>query len=308
VSTLFVLGGGGFLASHIAKHYKRRGWRVVSIGRSAGTETDADARHIWQLPHQGFAHLLAAEQPQVCVNASGPASVQGSALEPLIDFDASTTANFHILNDLRLRSPDTIYIHLSSAAVYGNPIQLPVREGAEIAPISPYGWHKRLSELVLEEYSTLFGLRTASLRIFSAYGEGLRRQVVWDLIGRIRAAGSQPVEVWGPPDDTRDFVHAVDVAAAVAAVVRRGALRGECYNVAYGRQVQIKELVELIASRCTGEITVRFTNVRPSGNPSRWHADIAKIRALGFIPEITLENGIDRVLRNLMTPRLGVSN
>jgi UDP-glucose 4-epimerase len=300
VSTIFVLGGGGFLAGYIARHYRSQGWRVVLIGRGAAVEAgDSDARHVWQLPHQEFAHLLAVERPQLCVNATGRASVPASVLEPLADFEASTTVNFRILDDLRRRSPETIYIHLSSAAVYGNPVRLPVHEDAEIAPISPYGWHKRLSEIVIEEHATLFGMRAASLRIFSAYGEGLHRQVIWDLISKMRAAASGPVEILGLPEDTRDFIHAADVAAALAAVVEHGALKGECYNAAYGRQVSIRELAELIAARCAQRAAVRFTNVRSPGHPGRWHADISKLRALGFAPGISLERGIDGILQGL---------
>src|SRR5579862_5414031 len=125
MSTIVLLGAGGFLAGHVERHFHKAGWRVVSVGRGAGA-AEGDARHVWQLPHQEFAHLLAVEQPQLCVNATGRASVAASVLEPLADFEASTTVNFRILDDLRRRSPETIYVHLSSAAVYGNPVQLPV--------------------------------------------------------------------------------------------------------------------------------------------------------------------------------------
>src|SRR5271166_2032435 len=127
MSTIIVLGGGGFLAGHIEQHFKSLGWRVVSVGREAAL-SHGDARHVWNLPHPEFAHLLAVEEPDLCVNAAGRASVPASMVEPLADFQTSTLLNYKILDDLRRRSPSTTYIHLSSAAVYGNPAKLPVRE------------------------------------------------------------------------------------------------------------------------------------------------------------------------------------
>ena len=66
MSTIIILGGGGFLAGHIARHYQKRGWRAVSVGRAAA-EGIGHARHAWNLPHPEFGHLLAVEQPQICV-------------------------------------------------------------------------------------------------------------------------------------------------------------------------------------------------------------------------------------------------
>lgn len=196
MSTIVILGGGGFLAGHIARHYRELGWRVVSVGRAAGS-AHGDVRHVWHLPHAEFAHLLAVEQPGLCVNAAGQASVPASMVEPLGDFQTSTLLNYQVLDDLRRSSPATRYIHLSSAAVYGNPAILPVREDAPLAPISPYGWHKRISEQVLAEHAGLFGMRTASIRIFSAYGAGLRRQVIWELAKRAVADPDRPLRVEG---------------------------------------------------------------------------------------------------------------
>jgi UDP-glucose 4-epimerase len=298
VSTIVVLGGGGFLAGHIERHFKRLGWRVVSIGREAAA-SHSDVRHAWNLPHQEFAYLLAIERPEACVNAAGGASVPASMVEPLADFETSTLLNFRALDDLRRRSPSTAYIHLSSAAVYGDPARLPVAEDAEIAPISPYGWHKRLSEIVLEEHSRMFGMRTASLRIFSAYGAGLRRQVVFDVASRAIAEPSRPIVLFGRPEDSRDFVHGSDVAEAVQVVVERGQLNGECYNVAAGVETRVYDLAFLVLQLLGRRDEITFDGQPRPGNPSRWRADVSKLRALGFSPGIVLEEGIAEVINEV---------
>ena len=216
--------------------------------------------------------------------------------DPLADFGAATLLNFRILDDLRLHSPATIYLHISSAAVYGNPTELPIAEDAPIAPISPYGWHKRFSEQVLEEFAVLFGIRTASLRIFSAYGPQLQRQVVWDLAVRALASEAGPLVLRGLSDDSRDFIHGRDVAVAAQLIAERGALSGECYNVASGAETKIATIAQLVIEAVGSSSNIAFDQERPAGNPARWHADIGRLMALGFRPGTTLVDGIAEVV------------
>lgn len=280
----------------MARRYRSAGWRVVAVGRGAGSSAAADARHVWDLPHRDFGALVATERPDLCVNAAGRSSVPASMEAPLADFEASTSLNYQVLDDLRRLSPRAAFIHLSSAAVYGEPARLPVSEADPPSPISAYGWHRRLSELVAESHARLFGLRTASVRIFSAFGAGLRRQVVWDLARRAQA-GAGPLALRGRADDSRDFIHGADVAEAVAAVAERGDLAGECYNVASGRETPIAELAELILRQLGRAPDLSFDAAPQPGVPHRWRADVSRLAALGFAPSVSLEAGVAEVVR-----------
>jgi len=113
--------------------------------------------------------------PDFFLNASGAASVPFSFDDPLIDYQLNVINVMKMLEAIRIESPETAFINISSAAVYGTPSQLPVSEDADVDPISPYGWHKRHSELLCSEYANLYGLKTCSMRVFSAYGPGLRK-------------------------------------------------------------------------------------------------------------------------------------
>ena len=269
---------------------------MVSVGRSAGASA-AEARHRWDLPHREFGALLAVERPAICVNAAGRASVPASMDAPLADFEASTALTYQVLDDLRRFSPSTAFLHLSSAAVYGDPARLPVSEDDPAAPISPYGWHRRLSEMVVEAHARLFGVRAASLRIFSAFGAGLRRQVIWDLAIKARATAAGPLHLKGGPDDSRDFIHGADVAEALACVAERGTLTGECYNVATGRETLIAEVAAQVL-RCSGRpVELAFDHAPAPGVPGRWRADVSRLAALGFAPQVTLATGVAEVVR-----------
>src|SRR5262249_52407342 len=163
-------------------------------------------------------------------------------------------------------------------------------------PISPYGWHKRVTEMILEEHARQFGMHTASLRIFSTYGAGLKRQVVWDLASRAVARPDQPLLLQGCPTDSRDFINGSDVARVVQSGVERGELGGECYNVASGAETPVYEIAALVLRLLGRSSQIEFDGKRRVGNPSRWHADIGKVRSLGFSPRITLHDGVRQVV------------
>jgi UDP-glucose 4-epimerase len=184
-------------------------------------------------------------------------------------------------------------ILISSAAVYGNPTQQPVSEVTPIAPISPYGYHKAMAEQLGQMYHQIFGLRTSAVRVFSAYGPGLHRQVVYDAVRMLRASGpGHPAVFRGTGQETRDFIHVDDVAQGVYAVMQGAQWTGEVYNLASGESTTISDLVDLVRSLLGAPSAATFDGVRARGHPLTWQADISRIRALGFSPAWTLRRGV----------------
>jgi UDP-glucose 4-epimerase len=159
-------------------------------------------------------------------------------------------------------------------------------------PISPYGFHKLCAETLVREHAQLHGMSTASLRIFSAYGPGLPRQVVYDLARRIRP--SEPLRLDGTGHESRDFIHATDVARATFDVLERAPGKGEIYNVASGQETTIRTLAEhLRALRGPGPI--EFSGKVRKGDPTNWRADVTALASLGFAPSIALTEGLRQV-------------
>jgi UDP-glucose 4-epimerase len=152
-----------------------------------------------------------------------------------------------------------------------------------------------MSERVCLEFAQLFGIGTASLRIFSAYGPGLRRQVLWDICNKVRAAAQLLLQ--GTGNESRDFIHAIDVARALEHVAEHAAFAGEAYNLASGQETTIAELVGLVLQRLAPGLQARFDGVLPPGTPRNWCADISKLANLGFVPRVSLEQGVDDYVR-----------
>jgi UDP-glucose 4-epimerase len=296
-----VTGAGGFLGAHICSYLAQNGFQIAAIGRFSQPlhHTGADVGYYQQipmeLPDKKFTQLIEEFQPSLLVHCASSASVVQSVQKPYDDFRSSVDICASILDAVRRKAPDCKTVLLSSAAVYGNPGSIPIVETAPIVPISPYGYHKWMGEILADEYAQLYGLSIVVLRIFSAYGEGLRRQVVFDLCKKNSNLALEEVEVYGTGAESRDFIHAQDIARAVELVYRSKA--EGCFNVASGVQTKIAEIVELVKQCLASSKAVRFTGHVREGEPLFWQADISKLSALGFSTQVALADGIGAYCR-----------
>jgi dTDP-glucose 4,6-dehydratase/UDP-glucose 4-epimerase len=172
-------------------------------------------------------------------------------------------------------------VHLSSAAVYGNPAQNPVSENASINPITPYGWHKHLSEMLCFEYSQLYGIRSIILRPFSVFGPGLRKQIFWDVYQKFKCDQSQ-IQLWGTGNETRDFIYIDEFVSIVEFLISQDHKQTEVYNVGCGVETTINEAVSAMCNCFFQQPVIRFNGLNKAGDPLRWRADITKLKNLGY--------------------------
>ncbi len=290
---VLITGVAGFLGRYATQHFTDKGWTVIGIDcvpPENAPLSNLAAYYSIKMPDKALGELLSNHAPDVCIHCAGRASVPLSVTDPTADFNSNTVLTFEVLDALRLNAPECRFILLSSAAVYGNPQSLPVDEEQPAAPISPYGYHKSYCEQMCQEYATVYGLSTGSVRIFSAYGPGLRRQVLWDICRM--ALTKKALQLQGTGKESRDFIHALDVAKALEILAERAPMRGEVYNLASGREVTIADLVVMILAALGADCVPQFDGNIPPGNPLNWKADMSKLKALGFSPSISLEQGI----------------
>jgi UDP-glucose 4-epimerase len=289
---ILITGASGFLGKAVARYFTRQGYVTFGVGRSFAENPAADLRQYEQidLPSPRFIQLLADQTPDALIHCAGRASVPAAMQDPRADYVDGPVLTFETLEALRKNLPNCAFIFLSSAAVYGNPSSLPVSETAPIQPISAYGYHKWQSEIICAEFAEVFGLRTASARIFSAYGAGLRRQVMWDIAHK---ALTQPeVRLQGTGQESRDFIHKDDIARGLEIILSNAPMCGEAYNLASGAETAIAELANLILREIDVAAPITFSGELPSGTPKNWRADIQQISKLGFQPQVSLQAGI----------------
>ena len=293
MKTVLITGAAGFLGKQIGQQFAQLGWKVVGVDilPPGSVQLSSGVRYVQiGLPSPEFGALLQDAQPDVCIHCAGRASVPMSMSDPAADFRDNTILTFELLDAIRRHAPKCRFILLSSAAVYGNPRALPVSENTHVAPLSPYGFHKRQCELICQEFARVYDVPTISVRIFSAYGPGLRRQVVWDICERLLTKGT--LSLSGTGNESRDFIHAIDIARALALLAEEGSANGEIYNLAAGRETTIAELASHLISALGMKAEAKFDGQTRPGDPLNWRADVSKLQALGFVPFVTLEKGL----------------
>jgi dTDP-glucose 4,6-dehydratase/UDP-glucose 4-epimerase len=213
---------------------------------------------------------------------------------PFIDFESNTLDTMRILEAIRRFNITCRYLHISSAAVYGNPEALPVNEDTSKLPLSPYGWHKLMAELICQEYNGVYKLPTASVRPFSVYGPGLKKQLFWDIFQKAKI-NPKRIELWGTGKETRDFIYIDDLTYCISIIIEKAQMVGEVYNIASGEESTIKSAVEFFFN-CMGWSTqMTFNNNVREGDPLNWQADIKKIVEMGFVPGTSLKQGLIRL-------------
>ena len=289
---ILIVGSKGFIGSHCVDYFSQEhevwGCDVV-LDYNTPNYISIDS------VDSDFLGIFEQHKYDVCVNCSGAANVPFSLEKPFTDFKLNTLNIFKLLEAIMKHAPKCKFITMSSAAVYGNPEFLPIKECQAIKPVSPYGYHKVMAEMICEEYSRFWNIQTCCLRIFSAYGPGLKKQLFWDLYNKI--INDDSPTLWGTGRESRDFIYISDIVKIIELAIRNSSFNGEVVNVANGKQIKISEIAEIVRKVSGTEKTIRFNGAERKGDPINWEADISIINSWGYKPSVDLETGINHYLR-----------
>lgn len=283
---IVVIGSKGFIGSYCKDYFEKLGHVVVGCD-----VVDSNEPNYYVIKNQSSDFEKLFDNVDFCINAAGSANVSYSYQYPEKDFELNVSLVINILAAIKAKCPDCKFINFSSAAVYGNPNELPIKEGAEVKPLSPYGYHKLLSEKLLAEYHHFFSLKTCSLRVFSAYGPGLKKQLFWDIYQKTLSQTS--VNLYGTGAESRDFIYISDLVEAVECVMIRAEFKGETINVASGTETTIEKAASLFLESFKSGKQLLFSGEEKSGDPKNWRADISILEKFGFTPKIDINKGIE---------------
>jgi UDP-glucose 4-epimerase len=289
---ILITGGHGFLGRHVARAFSDAGWEVAALGHGGWSQDESRSWGVaaWHSCDISADALAAyAGEPDVVIHCAGSAHVGFSLADPLHDFQRTVDTTAATLEFLRNQAPRATMLFISSAAVYGETTRERITEDAPAAPMSPYGVHKHMAEQMCASYARTFGLRVRVLRLFSLYGPGLRKQLLWDACSRL-TAGSR--EFSGSGNEFRDWLHVSDAAALIMTLTGARIDSHAVFNGGTGLGVRVSDiLAELSASLGASEPVV-FTGRDRPGNPMRLVADVARVSALGWKPRYDWRQGV----------------
>jgi len=303
--TVLVTGGAGYIGSHMVLELLDAGARVVVLD-------DLSTGHDWAVP-QGVplivgetgdqalvTRLIREHRISAIIHFAASIVVPDSVRDPLAYY-RNNTVNSRALIECAVENKVRDFIFSSTAAVYGNPVEIPVKEDAPAQPISPYGWSKLMTEVMLRDASRAYGLRYVILRYFNVAGadpqcrSGQTSKVSTHLIKIAveTAVGIRPkIEVFGAdyptPDGTciRDYIHVSDLARAHSDALRHLRTGGPSatLNCGYGHGFSVLEVIDMV-KRVSGADFKVDIGPRRAGDPAQIVAASEQARAvLGWQP------------------------
>jgi dTDP-glucose 4,6-dehydratase/UDP-glucose 4-epimerase len=290
---ILVMGSQGFIGNHCFNYFRNQGAEIWGADILQNPFHVQKNYHVLAPVNPDYDQLFSSGKFDICINASGSGNVGFSFENPEKDHELNAENVSRMLGAIKRHSAKCKFINFSSAAVYGNPVGLPVREDASTHPLSPYGTNKLESEQILHQFAMNDNLSTCSLRVFSAYGPGLRKQLFWDLNSKVKSKDSR-IELFGTGKETRDFIFIDDLVCALDCVIHHAKFQGEKINVASGEEEEIAHVAGIFLSVLDCGKELIFNGIVKQGDPLFWKADITLLKSMGFAPKIKMTEGLQK--------------
>ena len=292
IKTVLVTGAYGFLGRSVAINYSKKGFNVVGAGHAAWKNDEWRMFGMSEWREGDIAIDMLAScgvRPDVIVHCAGSGSVGFSLEFPYHDFQRTVMSTLAVLEFVRLLSPATRIVYPSSAAVYGISKILPISEDNPLLPVSPYGMHKKFSEELCQSYAERFDVSVSIVRFFSIYGDGLKKQLLWDACKKIQ----QGINYFsGNGMEMRDWLHIDDAVNLIGIAAKNASNRCSIVNGGSGEGVTVQEILKEVFLASNAEIEPAFSNEVRIGDPAHYIADINSAIELGWRPKIKWREGI----------------
>jgi len=300
VSRAIVLGGGGFVGSHLADRLLREGMDVTVVdnfitGRKQNLSHLAGNERFRLVEHDICQPIPVTGPAEVVFNMASPASPMDYARMPLETLEVGSAGTRNAL-DLARRAGATL-VHASTSEVYGDPLEHPQKESyfGNVNPCGPracYDEAKRYAEALVTSYARVHGTKVQLARIFNTYGPRMR---VDD--GRVipafaaQAIGNEDFTVFGDGSQTRSFCYVDDLVEGFLLLWRKG--DGMPINLGNDGEFTLVELADVVRRVAGSGGKVRSTRPLPENDPKQRKPDLTRARTiLGWDHKISLEQGL----------------
>lgn len=302
---IWITGAQGFIGQHLARALARQSHTVIGLGHGVWPSAEAAACGVahWLDGDICASNLHALRNlhglPETVFHLAGGSSVGAAVDNPREDFFRTVVTTVELLEWLRREAPQTRLVAVSSAAVYGAGHEGPIAETAPLRPYSPYGHHKLMMESLCRSYGATYGLRSVVARLFSVYGAGLRKQLLWDLCSKLEA-GRSAVELGGSGSELRDWTDVRDVVRALALLPDLAEANVPTFNLGSGTATSVRDVAGLVMSAWQPTIAnpqLSFSGQSRSGDPFSLQADAGRLAALGFAWRLPLAQGLADYVR-----------
>lgn len=301
---LFVTGGAGFIGRHLVKSFLK-GKNEITIFENFSNSKKTDISDLIKngvkiiegsLINQKLLKKSLTDIDYV-IHLAANIDISKSLITPEKSHNVNVLGSINLLK-ASIDNQISGIIGASSAAVYGNPTQLPVTENTIPNPVSPYGADKLSMENYFKAFANAFEINCLSLRFFNVYGNGQSNSyagVITKFIEKLNK--NQPLEIFGDGKNSRDFIYIDDLIQGIEKSLKKiKNKRGECYNIASGKSYSVLDLAKIITSISGNENKFLYRSFRTGDlRFSEASIDLAK-KELQFTPKFNLEQGLKKML------------
>ncbi len=295
-----ILGGAGFIGSHLADALLKKNYKVkiidnLSTGRIENIKhikkkiklirADISKNGKWQNEFRNVDYVF---------HLAALADIVPSIDNPDKYYHSNVTGTLNVLQACKKFKVKKL-LYSASSSCYGIPKKYPTKETEKINPIFPYAVTKYLGEQLIIYWSKIYNINFISLRLFNVYGPRSRTSGTYGAMFGVFLAqklSKKPYTMVGDGKQSRDFTYVSDVVEAFM-MAAKSKLTNKIFNVGSGKTVQVKKIIEYL----DGDY-VKIPK-RP-GEPDITYADISNIKKnLKWAPKIDIKNGVNIILKNI---------
>lgn len=297
---VLITGGYGFIGSFVAEKFYQEGHDIFILDDlSSGKKENITFRHksfITNVTSSNCEQIFKGHPFDMVIHLAANVNVSTSMNNPTYDADANIVG---LLNMLHLSGKYGVkkFIFASSAAVYGDPLTIPIEEEHDLHPISPYGMSKQIGEYYCEQWSKLYQLDTLCLRFSNVFGPGQGNSGEAGVISIFlnRVMNKQKLVVFGDGTQTRDFIFVKDVTEAIYRSAM-SELTG-VYHVSTNQETTINEVIDeikgILDSTGVGNLPAILYKDKNPGDIENSSLDNRKLmKEIDWAPKYTFSQGI----------------
>lgn len=305
-----VTGGAGFIGTHVVDELVRRDAQVIvydnfSTGFYRHLEPALSSGRVIVVRGDILdapSLLRAMEGASTVFHLSANADVRGGIYNTKVDLEQNVIGTHAVLEAMRAAGAGEI-VFTSSAVVYGEPDRFPTPESYAPLQTSTYGASKLAGEAFIEAYGEYFGIRSFTFRFVSWIGERYSHGVIYDFVKKL-LANPHELEILGDGEQKKSYLHVEDGVRGMFLAVDHMRHLKNVVNIGHEEYIDVKEVARIVCDELGfKDVTYKFTGGARGwlGDSPFVHLDISKIKALGFRPEIGIEDGIRRTVRYLLS-------
>jgi len=303
---VFVTGGAGFFGATLVASLLKKNYQVIISDNFSNSSEEkispllAKGAKLVKGDITDYKSIEnAMDDSDIVIHLAASINVEESILNPEKTYNVNVDGTINVFRACVANKVRKIIV-ASSAAVYGESKNLPVSENSSTNPISPYGKSKINMEKYIQKFSQDNNFDCILLRFFNIYGKGQSDAyagVITKFMKNI--SENKSLVIFGDGSYTRDFLHIVDALEAIyKAIEKTEEKRGDCYNIATGIAVSIKELAELMLSISGKKLEIKYEPPKKGDiSHSQANIDLAK-KELDFHPKISLKEGLEKLLKS----------